>query len=609
MKHQFEAKHDAAVAPGMRRKLRSRGVARALLSRRRHSRGLALLKSDLRWPIGHGMTVIERRKSAVDRPVDSRVGWLDKRRMVAGPDFNRWLVPPAALAIHLSIGMAYGFSVFWLPLSKDLGGVPVCSADMNWIDMLTASCNWRVNALNMTFVLFTAVLGIAAAVFGDWVERVGPRKAGAVSALCWCGGLALGSLAIHIHQLWLLWLGTGIIGGIGLGLGYISPVSILIRWFPDRRGLATGMAVMGFGGGAMIGAPLAVTLMQHFETSANQGVAQTFIVLAVVYAVFMLGGALGYRLPARGWQPKGWSPPQPDSTVVLRSVHVSKAWKTPAFWCLWAVLCTIVSAGIGVLSLASPMLQEIFGGRLLGLHVGINELDPGQRAQIALIAVGFTGLLSLLNISGRFCWAVLSDRIGRRKTFRLFFFLAIPLYALMPMLGAGGHIALFVIGFCIVMSMFGGAFAVMPAYVADLFGSEMVGAIQGRVLTAWSTAGIIGPLLISVVRDRAVAHAQNIARAYDLAFYMLAGLLCVGLVCNFMITRVDRRYFMTLEEMATLRDYSRHDVPGSSRARELSLTPSAATSTAAAVGVWLAVGLPLLWGIWITIQKAASLLA
>ncbi len=527
--------------------------------------------------------------------------------MIAGPRFNRWLVPPAALAIHLSIGMAYGFSVFWLPLSKDLPGTALCSADMSWIDMLTASCNWRVNALNITFVLFTAVLGIAAAVWGDWVERVGPRKAAVLSALCWCGGLALGSLAIRIHQLWLLWLGTGIIGGIGLGLGYISPVSILIRWFPDRRGLATGMAVMGFGGGAMIGAPLAVTLMRHFQTSNDQGVAATFLSLAVIYAVFMLGGAFGYRLPARGWHPQGWSPPQPDSTVVLRSVHVSKAWKTSAFWCLWAVLCTIVSAGIGVLSLASPMLQEIFGGRLLGLDVGIEQLNVDQRAQIALIAVGFTGLLSLLNISGRFLWAVLSDRIGRRKTFRLFFLLAIPLYALLPTLGATGHIALFVIGFCIIMSMFGGAFAVMPAYVADLFGSEMVGAIQGRVLTAWSTAGVIGPLLISAIRDRAVQHAQSITRSYDLAFYLLAGLLCVGLVCNFLVRPVHRRHFMTLEEMAKLRDELRHDVGSAARAPHRTLMPSAAA--AAAVCVWLAVGLPLAWGVWITIQTAARLLA
>lgn len=550
---------------------------------------------------------VERRKST-DGPVGRGVGWLDKRRMIAAPGFNRWLVPPAALAIHLSIGMAYGFSVFWLPLSKNVRGVELCPASMSWFETMTAHCNWRVNALNMTFVLFTAVLGVAAAVWGDWVERVGPRKAAVVSALCWCGGLALGALAIHIHQLWLLWLGTGIIGGIGLGLGYISPVSILIRWFPDRRGLATGMAVMGFGGGAMIGAPLAVLLMRYFETPTDQGVAATFLTLAVLYAIFMLGGAFGYRLPARGWHPEGWSPPQPDSTVVLRSVHVSKAWKTPAFWCLWAVLCTIVSAGIGVLSLASPMLQEIFGGRLLGINVGIDRLDADQRAQIAIIAVGFTGLLSLLNISGRFLWALLSDRIGRRKTFRLFFLLAIPLYALMPTLGTTGHVALFVLGFCVIMSMFGGAFAVMPAYVADLFGSEMVGAIQGRVLTAWSTAGIIGPLLISAIRDRAVQHAESMSRAYDLAFYLLAGLLCVGLACNFLIKRVDRRHFMTLEEMAKLRDELRHDTGGGAGEKATVALPSAAAAAAATVLVWLAVALPLAWGVWMTIQKAARLL-
>ena len=268
------------------------------------------------------MEAIERRSSGSAGRSRRRFGWLHRSRTVAGPGFNRWLVPPAALAIHLSIGMAYGFSVFWLPLSKALPGVATCGAHVSWLDQLTASCNWRVQSLSVTFVLFTVVLGLAAAVWGRWVERVGPRKSSAVSALFWCGGLALGALAIQIHQLWLLWLGTGIIGGVGLGIGYISPVSTLIRWFPDRRGMATGMAIMGFGGGAMIGAPLAVVLMKYFQTPASPGVAATFLCLAAIYGVFMLGGAFAYRLPSRGWQPVGWRPPQKDANAQIGRAHV-----------------------------------------------------------------------------------------------------------------------------------------------------------------------------------------------------------------------------------------------------------------------------------------------
>jgi MFS family permease len=536
----------------------------------------------------------------------ARGGWLDRRRTVAGPHFNRWLLPPAALAIHLSIGMAYGFSVFWLPLSKALPGVAACAATDGWISELTANCNWRVESVNMTFILFTVVLGLAAAVWGNWVERVGPRKAAVVAAMCWCGGLALGALAIKIHQLWLLWLGTGVIGGIGLGLGYISPVSTLIRWFPDRRGMATGMAVMGFGGGALVGAPLAVMLMRHFQTPGDPGVAATFLILAAIYGVFMFGGAFGYRLPARGWQPTGWTPPKDGPATLNRSVHVSRAWKTPTFWLIWGVLCMNISAGIGVLSMASPLLQEIFGGRLIGLDLGIEALNADQRTQIAIIAVGFTGVLSLFNISGRFFWAVLSDRIGRRNTFYCFCLIGIPLYAALPALGAGGHIALFVAGLCVIMSMFGGAFATVPAYLSDMFGTEMVSAIQGRVLTAWSTAGVIGPLLINAIRNQQIEHGTAMARAYDPAFYVLAGLLFVGLVCNALVRPVAERHFMSSAELEKHRLGIRDYVPRtSSTAKGPVMAP---TLTAAALSVWLAVCLPIAWGIWMTVQRAAVLL-
>ncbi|MGY4446928.1 MFS family permease [Bradyrhizobium sp. i1.3.1] len=363
-------------------------------------------------------------------------GFLDRERTIATAGFNRWLVPPAALCIHLCIGMAYGFSVFWLPLSRAIGvTAPKACADMSLFqELFTTSCDWKVASMGWMYTLFFVLLGIAAAVWGGWLERVGPRKAGFVSALCWCGGLFLGAIGVYTHQLWLLWLGSGVIGGIGLGLGYISPVSTLVKWFPDRRGMATGMAIMGFGGGAMIGAPLANLLMNYFKTPTSVGVWETFVAMGVIYFVFMMIGAFRYRLPPPGWQPEGWTPPSKANAMISKSnVHLNDAHKTPQFWLIWWVLCLNVSAGIGVIGMASPMLQEIFAGKLIGLpDVGFNALDAGQKAQIAAIAAGFAGLLSLFNIGGRFFWASLSDKIGRKNTYYTFFILGIVLYALAP---------------------------------------------------------------------------------------------------------------------------------------------------------------------------------
>ena len=354
---------------------------------------------------------------------------LDRERIIAKPGFNRWLVPPAALAIHLCIGMAYGFSVFWLPLSKAIAGDPdPACADINLISALfSTSCNWRVADLGWIYTLFFVLLGCSAAIWGGWLERAGPRKAGVVSAVCWCGGIAVAALGVMSHQLWLMWLGAGVIGGVGLGLGYISPVSTLIKWFPDRRGMATGMAIMGFGGGAMIGAPLANILMGVFKTDVSPGVWQTFLVMAAIYFCFMMGGAFGYRIPPAGWRPEGWTPPASKSTMITtKHVHLRDAHKTKQFWLIWLVLCLNVSAGIGVIGMASPMLQEIFGGRLIGQpDLTFSQLDMDQKAAIAAIAAGFTGLLSLFNIGGRFFWASLSDKIGRKNTYFTFFVLGI----------------------------------------------------------------------------------------------------------------------------------------------------------------------------------------
>jgi MFS family permease len=465
-------------------------------------------------------------------------GLLSRERIIARPGFNRWLVPPAALAIHLSIGMAYGFSVFWLPLSRAIGITQPAPGD------------WKISTLGWMYTLFFVFLGSSAALFGAWLERAGPRKAGVVAAFCWSGGFMISALGVHLHEIWLLWIGSGVIGGCGLGLGYISPVSTLIKWFPDRRGMATGMAIMGFGGGAMIGAPLADILMKHYATPTNVGVAQTFITMGLIYFVAMMAGAFGYRIPPAGWRPAGWNPPALQTAMITsRNVHVSRAWRTPQFWLLWMVLCMNVSAGIGVIGIASPMIQEIFGGRLIGVPGSLNELPPGQKAQLATIGAGFAALLSLFNIGGRIGWASLSDYIGRKRTYFVFFGLGILLYSSAPLAGGSGHVAVFVLIFCLILTMYGGGFATIPAYLADLFGTQYVGAIHGRILTAWSTAGILGPVLVNYIREYQIARGVPNAQAYNVTMYVLAGLLVIGLLCNIAVKPVDERYHMISDDL------------------------------------------------------------
>ena len=540
--------------------------------------------------------------------VQTRPGFFTRERIVAGPGFNRWLVPPAALAIHLCIGMAYGFSVFWLPLSKAIGitSSVACPADMGLLARLTTTtCDWKVSLLTWTFTFFIVVLGLAAAVWGGWLERVGPRKAGVVAALCWCGGLVAGAVGILTHQLWVLWLGSGVLGGVGLGLGYISPVSTLIKWFPDRRGMATGLAIMGFGGGAMIGAPLADRLMKFYATASSVGAWQTFLTLAAIYFVFMIGGALSYRVPTEGWQPAGWTPKRTVGSGLITSenVSLSVAWRTPQFWLLWGVLCMNVTAGIGILAMASPLLQEVFGGKLIGVSATFDQLTAAQKGQIAAIAAGFTGLLSLFNIAGRIFWASLSDHIGRKATYAIFFLLGIALYASVPSTAAAGYLALFVASFCVVLSMYGGGFATIPAYLADLFGTRMVGAIHGRLLTAWSAAGVIGPVLVNYIRDYQLEHGVPRAQVYSVTMYILAGLLAIGLLCNLAIRPVKPRHYMSAEELA-------RTAPKASAAA----SPAGAAGAAGADGqgglilaAWLAVWIPIGWGVWVTLQKAVLL--
>src|ERR1700722_9335355 len=484
-------------------------------------------------------------------------GILDREHTIAKAGFNRWLVPPAALCIHLCIGMAYGFSVFWLPLSRAIGlTAPKACPDMSLVqELFTTTCDWKVASLGWMFTLFFVVLGVSAAIWGGWLERAGPRKAGFVAALCWSGGLLLGALGIYVHQLWIMWLGAGVIGGIGLGLGYISPVSTLIKWFPDHRGMATGMAIMGFGGGAMIGAPLANLLINYFKTSTDVGVWQTFVAMGVIYFVFMTIGAFSYRITPPNWQPEGWTAPSKSNAMISKAnVHLDNAHKTPQFWLIWWVLCLNVSAGIGVIGMASPMLQEIFAGKLIGLpDVGFNALTVAQKATIAGIAAGFTGLLSLFNIGGRFFWASLSDKISRKNTYYCFFVLGIILYALAPTFATMGSKLLFVGAFCIILSMYGGGFATVPAYLADMFGTQFVGAIHGRLLTAWSTAGIIGPVVVNYIREFQLAAGVPRDQLYNFTIYILCGMLIIGLICNFLVKPVNPKWYMSEDEVAKIR--------------------------------------------------------
>ncbi|MEJ0093724.1 MAG: OFA family MFS transporter [Methylocella sp.] len=528
-------------------------------------------------------------------------GFLSREYTVAKPGFNRWLVPPAALAIHLCIGMAYGLSVFWLPLSRAIGLDKSASCpDMSVFSALfTRTCDWQVSDLLVVFECGIVFLGLSAALFGGWLERAGPRKAGMVSALCWSGGFLLGSLGVYLHQLWLLWLGIGVIGGIGLGLGYISPVSTLIKWFPDKRGMATGMAIMGFGGGALIGSPLASLLMNHFKTSTDVGVWRTLLVMGVIYLIVMLIGAFGYRVPPKDWLPQGWAPSAHKSALVTSgNVDLADAHKTPQFWLIWAVLCLNVSAGIGVLSMASPMLQEIFGGKLVGQpDVGFSALDAAHKAMVASIAAGFVGLLSLFNIAGRFFWASTSDKIGRKVTYFIFFGLGILLYASAPNFAHLGSKVLFVSAFCIILSMYGGGFATVPAYLADVFGTRFVGAIHGRLLTAWSTAGIVGPIVVGQIRDRQIAAGVDRALVYDRTLYILAGFLAVGFICNALIRPVHKKWLM--KDVSAKVAQATKVGPGAS-----SVQIGCGESDAVAGFAWALVGIPVLWGVWKAIESA-----
>jgi MFS family permease len=439
--------------------------------------------------------------------------FLDRERTVALPTYNRWLVPPAALAIHLCIGQGYSLSVFNLPMSRILGISAPAPGD------------WPLTTTVWMFNIAFAVLGISAFMWGKSLERVGPRKAMFVAALCFGASFPVAALGVALHNLAVLYAAFAVYG-VGLGLGYISPVSTLIKWFPDRPGMATGMAIMGFGGGALIGSPLAQNLMDHFKSAASVGVAQTLLTMGGVYFVFMMFGVFLVRVPPKGYLPPGYVPRASTALVTTSNVTADEALKTPQFWLLWAVLFLNVTAGIGVLSQASPMIQEMFQGRVT-----------------AGAAAGFVGFISIFNLLGRFGWSSISDLIGRKATYAVYFALGTVLYCLVPTLGRQGSIVLFVGAFCIIFTMYGGGFATIPAYLRDLFGVEQVGAIHGRLLTAWSAAAIAGPTILTYLREYQVSRGVAKGDAYTTTMYVMASLLVVGLICNALVKPVAARHF------------------------------------------------------------------
>ena len=409
--------------------------------------------------------------------------------------------------VHLSIGEVYAFSVFKNPLVERFGV--------------------GLTPIAIIFSISIVMLGLSAAVFGTWVERAGPRAAMFTAALCWSSGFAIGALGVATSQLWLVYLGYGVVGGIGLGIGYISPVSTLIKWFPDRPGLATGLAIMGFGGGALIASPLSSTLLETFASNPVDAIVPSFLTLGAVYLVSMMIGAFVVRLPAEGWQPEGWTPPTEEETGDLQTtadVSASNSIRTPQFWLLWTVLFCNVTAGIGLLEQASPMIQDYFSVE-------------------AAAAAGFVGLLSLANMAGRITWSSTSDYIGRKPTYIMYLGVGAVLYFVLAAFGASS-LVLFLLVTVVILSFYGGGFATIPAYLKDMFGVVEVGAIHGRLLTAWSAAGIAGPLIINAIADYQIAAGRTGADLYTLSLYIMVGVLIVGFVANLLVRPVDPRFHM-----------------------------------------------------------------
>ncbi len=410
---------------------------------------------------------------------------------------NRWRIPIGAVAVHICIGSVYAWSTFNRPIQSLFPNEP-----------------WWFSPPYTTFTTALVLLGLSAAFGGPWVERRGPRVAATAAALFFGIGLTIGGIGLAIAQPVIVFLGMGVIGGIGCGLGYICPVSTLVKWFPDRRGMATGMAIMGFGGGAFLAGYLNVFLMDRL------GVAKTIIALGVAYLVIMLIGSRLLERPPAGWKPDGWTPQvQRTAMITDRSVTRNDAIRTAQFYLLWGILFINVTAGIGILAQASPMMQDMF-----------------HRTPLEAAAV--VSLISIFNATGRFVWASASDYIGRRNTYTIFFVAQFIIFLLIPGLASSGNWIAFEIALFTVFTMYGGGFATIPAFLADIFGPENVGAIHGALLTAWSCAAVAGPVIITELSNRAKAALPaggDRVHIYDQPLQVLAGLLAAGFVLTLLV--------------------------------------------------------------------------
>ncbi|MFH1158215.1 MAG: OFA family MFS transporter [Pseudomonadota bacterium] len=442
------------------------------------------------------------------------MSFLSRDRTIAGEGFNRLWAVLAALGIHIPIGQIYAFSVFKLPLTKLIGVTQSAPAD------------WGQQDVGWIFSLGILFLGLTAAFAGKWVEKQGPRKAMCLSALCFGGGFLISALGIHLHILALMYIGYGVIGGMGLGFGYVAPVTMLMRWFPDRPGMATGLAIMGFGGGALVAAPLSTGLMDFYATGLSNGVFETFVTMGIVYLVVMMLSVVIVRIPAEGWQPlriAGKSEKAGIAVKVGQDKTIEEAMKTPAFYFLWLVLCLNVTAGIGLIYQASPMVQEMFP----------NDVT-------VVIAAIFVSLISVGNMIGRFVWSAASDHLGRPLTFGIFFIFGAALYVSLNIFGASNY--LYFMGACVlIISMYGGSFSTMPAYLKDVFGMKALTSIYGRVLTAWSVAGILGPKMFDMIREYQLANGATIVEAYAAIINVIIGLMVVGFVCNMLASRALKK--------------------------------------------------------------------
>ncbi|SFB26788.1 Cyanate permease [Amycolatopsis marina] len=444
------------------------------------------------------------------------VSFLDRSHSIAPAGWSRWLIPPAALSIHLAIGQVYAWSVFKPPLEESLGLTGTQSA--------------------LPFQLGIVMLGLSAAFGGTTVERKGPRWAMFVSMTCFSAGFLISALGAATAQYWLIVFGYGVVGGIGLGIGYISPVSTLIKWFPDRPGMATGIAIMGFGGGALIASPWSSRMLESFGSTTG-GIAASFATHGVVYAAFMTVGVLLVRVPPEGWRPAGYRPEAARSGALITTAQVSasNALRTPQFWLLWIILCFNVTAGIGILEKASPMITDFFADT--AVPVG------------AAAAAGFVALLSLANMLGRFVWSSTSDLLGRKNIYRIYLGVGALLYLLIALTGSSSKL-LVILSAMVILSFYGGGFATIPAYLKDLFGTFQVGAIHGRLLTAWSTAGVLGPLIVNAIADAQSAAGRSGPDLYRTSFYIMIGLLVLAFVANELVRPVDSKFHEPADDNA-----------------------------------------------------------